>query len=302
MSPDRRPHVSIIIPVFNQGSQLATCLQALERQTYQAGAGTFEVIVVDNGSDPPLDHVTAPFSFARCIRELKPGSYAARNQGIKASQGEWLGFTDADCVPAADWIERGVCALRSLPGKGLVGGSVDLTFRNSDRPTAAELFESVFGFPQERYIRQFGFSVTANLFTSRATLDDVGLFDESLMSGGDVEWGQRVRARGLAQQYAADVRISHAARGSLAQLCRQSLRIAGGVQQLSDRRGEGAKGLAAQAIGQLVLLRNIRANLSNERVTGVGRKLTFAAAVWLVEFLRIVERYRVHYGGTPWRT
>jgi glycosyltransferase involved in cell wall biosynthesis len=300
VSPDHVPHVSIIIPVFNQGSQLLACLRALKGQTYQDG--TFEVIVVDNGSDPPIDHLTESFSFARCIREPKPGSYAARNQGIKASRGELLAFTDADCVPEADWIERGVSAMRGLPGHGMIGGRVELTFRNLNRLAGAELFEAVFGFPQEHYIKQLGFSVTANLFTSRATVDDVGLFDESLMSGGDVEWGQRVRSRGLAQEYAADVRIAHAARGTLSELCKQSLRVAGGVQQIADRRGQGTAGLLAHAMAQLVLLGNIRANLSDERLAGFSRTLRFAAVVWLVELLRIFERYRVHYGGTPWRT
>jgi GT2 family glycosyltransferase len=184
----------------------------------------------------------------------------------------------------------------------MIGGRVELTFRNLNRPTAAELFESVFGFPQEDYIKRSGFSVTANLFTSRATVDEVGLFDESLMSGGDLEWGQRVRSKRLAQEYAADVRIAHAARSTLGKLCQQSLRVAGGLQQIADRRGQGTAGLPAYAIAQLVFLRNIRANLSNKRLAGFSRTLRFAAVAWLIELLRIFERYRVHYGGTPWRT
>ena len=117
-----------------------------------------------------------------------------------------------------------------------------------------------------------------------------------------MEWGQRLRSRGFAQKYADDVRISHAARWALGQLCRQSLRVAGGVQQMADRRGQGTAGLLLQAIAQLVLLRNIRANFSDERLAGLNRKLRFATVVWLVELLRILERYRVHWGGRPWRT
>jgi GT2 family glycosyltransferase len=300
VSRDQHPHVSIIIPVFNQGNALSACLRALKDQTYHDAS--FEVIVVDNGSNPPIRHLVDPVSFVHVISEPAPGSYAARNSGIRAARGEVFGFTDADCVPAADWIERGVSAVRCLPGPGMVGGKVDLTFQDPSRPTAAELFESIFGFPQDSYIKNLGFSVTANLFTTRATVDEVGLFDETLMSGGDVEWGQRVRSRGLALKYADDMRISHAARSTLGQLCRQSLRVAGGVQQVADRRGQGTEGLLVHAIAQLVLLRNIRANLSDERLAGLGRKLRFATVAWLVELLRIFERYRVHSGGRPWRT
>jgi GT2 family glycosyltransferase len=65
VSPDQRPHVSIIIPVFNQGNELSACLRALGGQAYQSGR--FEVIVFDNGSNPPIHHVADPFSFVLCI-------------------------------------------------------------------------------------------------------------------------------------------------------------------------------------------------------------------------------------------
>src|ERR1700730_1412047 len=111
---DGCPDVSIIIPVFNQTNELLRCLRALEAQTYRTGC--FEVVIVDNGSDPPIDQLTEPFPFVRCIREPKPGSYAARNRGIEASRAELLGFTDADCVPADTWLERGVRAVQGLSG------------------------------------------------------------------------------------------------------------------------------------------------------------------------------------------
>ena len=296
VTPAARPHVSIIIPVFNQGQALSSCLRALATQTYPADR--FEVIVVDNGSEPPIIDVTREFSFARCIREEKPGSYAARNRGVQASNGEILGFTDADCVPADTWIERGVHAVQSLPGDGMVGGKVELTFQDPGKLTAAELYDSLCAFRQETFIT-WGFCATANLFTTRAAVDHVGPFNERLMSLGDMEWGQRLRSRGLAQQYADDVRVSHPARRTLGQLFRQTVRIAGGGQQLAEQRGEGTSGLSSYAREQLVHFRRIRANLADPLLGSPGRKLRFAAAVWLVDVLRTLERYRVHYGGRP---
>lgn len=299
MSPDDLPFVSIIIPVFNQGAELLRCLAALSGQTYHGSR--FEVVVVDNASDRPVAPLTQAFPFARCVREPKPGSYAARNRGIEASRGEILGFTDADCVPAANWIERGVCAVQRLAGAGMVAGKIELTLHDPGKPTAAELFESIFGFPQDTYVK-WGFGATANLFTTRATVDKVGLFDDSLMSGGDMEWGQRLRSRGLVQEYADDQRVSHSARRTLGQLLRKSVRVAGGVQQVADRRGQGTAGLPVHARQQLVQLQRIRANLSDERLDSVSRKLRFAAVVWLVELSQTLERYRVHCGGASWRT
>jgi glycosyltransferase involved in cell wall biosynthesis len=292
------PNVSIIIPVFNQGQELLQCLSALGRQTYPENR--FEAIVVDNGSNEPIGHLTERFSFVRGIREPKPGSYAARNRGIEASRGALLGFTDADCVPAGNWIERGVRAVQRLPGAGIVAGKIALTLNDPDNPTAAELFETVFGLQQEAFLN-WGFSATANLFTTKETVNQVGLFDERLMSGGDMEWGQRLLARGLAQEYGDDVCVSHPARRTLGQLFKQTIRVAGGLQQVADQRGQGTTGLSAHAMQQLVRLHSIRANFSDARLGSLNRRLKFATVVWLVELVRTIERFRVHFGGRPSR-
>jgi glycosyltransferase involved in cell wall biosynthesis len=161
VTPEEVPRVSIIIPVFNQARDLARCLAALERQTYPPDR--FDVIVVDNGSDEPIGPVAERFSCVRAISEPAPGSYAARNRGIEASRGALLAFTDADCLPAANWIECGVRAVQRLPGAGMVAGQIAMTFYDPDKPTAVELCESIFGLPQEMFLA-WGFGATANLF------------------------------------------------------------------------------------------------------------------------------------------
>jgi GT2 family glycosyltransferase len=299
VSSEARPDVTIIIPVFNQAEELRRCLHALETQTYPCSR--FEVVVVDNGSAAPVSEMTESFPFARCIREEKPGSYTGRNRGIVASRAELLCFTDADCVPTATWLERGIRAIQRLPGPGGVGGQVKLAYHDATKRTAAELFESVFAFRQKKYF-EWGFAATANLFTTRATFDRVGLFDERLMSGGDLEWGHRLRARGLAQDYADDVCVVHDARQTLGQLLRKTVRVAGGLQQIAEQQGRGTTGLLRHAVRELIQLRTIRAHMSDERLGTIDQKLRFAGVAWVVEIVRTLERYRVHYGGAPRRT
>lgn len=288
--------VSVIIPTFNQHSELARCLAALSRQTYPAHR--FEVIVVDNDSKPPLAQDDVPY--VRLVRERKPGSYAARNRGILTARGDVLAFTDADCIPRADWIEQGVAAVECIGARGIVGGRIDTVVRDLDRPTAAEIVDSVLAFPQERYVAA-GFAVTANLFTTKATFDRVGHFNETLMSGGDVEWGGRVRQDGLPIVYAAEVAVSHHARRTVGQLWRKSRRVAGGVQQIAQRRGRGTRDIATQALQQLILLRRIREHLNHHALVTLDRKLKFAATVWSVDLLHTLERCRVQLGGTASR-
>ena len=87
------------------------------------------------------------------------------------------------------------------------------------------------------------------------------------MSGGDMEWGQRLRARGFSQVYADDVRVSHPARRTLGQLFRKSIRVAGGVQQVADQRGMASTDCLSHAKRHLIQLRRVRNNLSTDGST-----------------------------------
>ncbi len=293
MNSGRTFKVSIIIPVLNDTPRLMGCLNALAGQTYDRTA--FTVTVVDNGSTPMIPDLSEAFPFVRVVREEKPGSYAARNLGLKSCPPATLiAFTDADCVPAADWIERGSAAIEALGGPGMVGGRIEVTADDSLHPTTAEIYERVFAFPQAEFVR-VGFSATANLFTTRETVDLVGAFDERLMSGGDMEWGQRVRAHGLPQQYMDEVCVFHPARRTVLELLRRVVRIAIGNQQLAEYRGEGTLGLRTYAWRQVVLLRRIRNNLGAAGLTGFADRLRFAALVWTVDVVRTVVRYYIHF-------
>lgn len=159
------PFVSIVIPVFNDEKRLQLCLAALAKQTYERSR--YEIIVVDNGSDD-IDKVRRLLALcedAVFAQESIPGSYAARNQGISLAKGEIVAFTDADCIPASDWIEKGVQHLLNTPNCGLVAGKIEVFPKDIDCPTAVELFEMATAFPQEQHLRDLKYGATANLFT-----------------------------------------------------------------------------------------------------------------------------------------
>jgi glycosyltransferase involved in cell wall biosynthesis len=210
------PFVSVIVPTFNDNPRLGRCLAALETQTYPASR--YEVIVVDDGSDPPASRVTAGLPRVRALAGAHRGSYAARNQGLAVARGPVVAFTDSDCLPARDWIECGVRALAARPGCGLVAGAIEVFPAEAERRTWVELYESVFAFPQHEYVAQGHFGATANLFTRLAVFERVGRFDERLGSGGDAEWGRRVFAHGFGQAYEASVRVRHPARRTLREM------------------------------------------------------------------------------------
>ncbi len=91
------PLFSIIVAVYNDWAMLEECLQSLAEQS--AGA-SFEVIIVDDGSSDTVPEfcVGAKRSYPlKVIRQSHAGIPAARNLGIRNSQGAVLLFVDADC-------------------------------------------------------------------------------------------------------------------------------------------------------------------------------------------------------------
>ncbi|MBW4656085.1 MAG: glycosyltransferase [Kaiparowitsia implicata GSE-PSE-MK54-09C] len=227
------PHVTVIIPTYNDFDSLKLCLSALEQQTYPADR--YDVIAIDNSSSYDLTQRLADFPHATAIVEHRQGSYAARNAGIQHANGTVLAFTDADCIPAPQWLEKGVDSLVAHPDCGLVAGEVNMFFQNPDHPTAAELFDSVSGLPQRLFVERYKFAITANLFTYKAMFEAVGLFDADLKSGGDYEWGTRIYKLGYPLVFAEDAIIHHPGRTTLAELRKKHRRVVRGHYGLMQR-------------------------------------------------------------------
>jgi len=287
--------VSVIIPVYNDSARLQTCLHALENQTYPKA--DFEVIIVDNGSDEPIEPVVEKFPRAKVLHEPQPGSYAARNRGIAHATGEIVAFTDADCVPAPDWLERGVAALLGTRGCGLVGGRVDVFFKDSERPGSVELYDASRGFRQEKYIEVDHFGVTANMLTFRALFAQLGGFDAGLKSYGDVEWGRRVAANGYGLVYADEAVVAHPARDTLLALSRRILRVVGGRHDMKLRNLHSERDSATLSS----IPETVRSVWRDRRLRTVGQKSRVLAVIGVVQFLKLYEDCRLRLGGAPRR-
>lgn len=229
-----RPFVSVIIPTYHDWERLKLCLKALESQTYPQNR--FEVIVINNDPEDPVPEMELPPSF-QIISESKPGSYAARNKGIALAKGEIFAFTDSDCIPRKDWLERAVEQL--LGGAERVAGHIELFFRKKEL-TFAEIYEKVFEFDQEQFAK-VGASATANMITYRKHFEVVGLFNETLFSGGDMEWGWRAKLKGISIEFGKEVVVRHPARSKIKDLKKKKRRIMGGKANISNSIRERKK-------------------------------------------------------------
>lgn len=214
------PFVSVVVPVKDV-TGLGACLEALAGQDYQHDR--YEVIVVDNGAPSgAVEGLTRHRGFRPAV-EAVPGSYRARNTGVRLALGEVLAFTDADCRPRPDWLSQSVRALQA--GAGVVAGRVEVVVRDPAHPHPVEAYEVVHAFPQATYVARGGGSVTANMVTTRAAFDTVGLFRDDLLSGGDLEWSRRAHAAGFRTRYVPSAVVVHPARGSYRDVFTKLVRV-----------------------------------------------------------------------------
>ncbi len=292
------PFVSIIIPVYNDLKRLTLCLDALNNQTYPPDR--YEIIVVDNGSTPPVASQQTTAADNVCVvTETKPGSFAARNTGAQVAQGTILAFTDSDCIPASNWIERGVFYLQETPSVGLIGGRVDVFVQDKHNLTPAELYDLVTAFPQQKYVETMHFSVTANMFTFKTVFETVGPFNENIKSGGDLEWGQRSFAHGYPQLYADDVVIRHPARKQFAQIRKKAKRIAGGFY---DKKKD-SRSTTKLVLGTLWAFappvrawQEALANMTDGYSFWAKCKVSYL--VFIINYTMAFERVRLAFGGS----
>jgi hypothetical protein len=289
------PFVSVIVPVYNDAKRLRLCLDALARQTYPAAG--FEILVVDNDSDDDVPAACSPYRSVHRTRAAVPGSFAARNEGLALARGDVIGFTDADCVPAADWIDSAVARLAAAGESAVVFGSVEVFPGDPAHPRAAEVFDRMFGLDQAGSVLQHGTGATANLWAAAATFRDLGGFDARLKSGGDVEFSLRARRARYAIHYAEEIRVRHPARSSFQDLHTKTVRVAGGQFAMQP---------TLQARWALTLRRTLPplrqfAAVMREPGLTVRRKVEVMALALALRCVEVAELAQLHFGKAPER-
>lgn len=220
--------VTVIIPTYHDWNGAAKCIECLKAQTYPFSE--IEIIIVNNDPSDQCPFSDIPKN-VKILKESKAGSYAARNTGLKVAEGEIVAFTDSDCLPAVDWIIKGVECFIKNPNISRIGGKISLFYQNKQL-NAAEIYEKALGFRQKEFVENIHMAATANMMTYKAVFDEVGFFNSELLSGGDTEWGLRAEKQGFKIIYASDCVVYHPSRNKLSELIQKAKREAGGHFQV----------------------------------------------------------------------
>jgi glycosyltransferase involved in cell wall biosynthesis len=199
--------ISVIICTYNGAEKILNCLNSLD---IQSAAPCFSVTVIVDGSKDEtellLKEVQDKFSFPLniIVNKVNLGISASRNKGVNATKGEFVAFTDDDCLPPPNWI-RSIKEIWNQQPQSVkaIGGYVFAEKAETLSQRYANQFRVLSPIPLTRTNQNFlkrirnyyspnpiisgpGLSVVgANMSFRRDSLVEVGLFKELITFGGD---------------------------------------------------------------------------------------------------------------------
>lgn len=203
------PELSVVVPSHARPLRLRWLLNALDEQTLKSSR--WEAVVVHDDADERTesalrDHGYLDEGRLRRVR-LEPATGTPsrqRNIGWRAAGAPLLAFTDDDCRPEPDWLERLLAAAHEHPGAIVQGAT-------RPDPYEADVIPMT---PRVRTISvdpPGPFAQTCNILYPRVVLERVNGFDETLPAPAGEDTDLALRARGLGTPYvgAPDAVINH---------------------------------------------------------------------------------------------
>jgi glycosyltransferase involved in cell wall biosynthesis len=186
--------VSVVIPTYNRSEHIQCAIQSVLKQTYS----DLEVIVVDDRSNDNTVQIVKEYArkdtrIRLLVHSERKGAQAARNTGIRAARGEWVGFLDSDDQWFPDSLDVRLRLAREL-GTKVVHSDCHVL-----NPTSLKVqsfgVPSIQGQVYNKLLRRSGPMFQA-LLVSKGALARIGYLDESIVSWQ--EWDTAIR---LAKYY-----------------------------------------------------------------------------------------------------
>jgi glycosyltransferase involved in cell wall biosynthesis len=190
------PLISIIVPAHNAEATVARALKSALAQTYRP----IEIVVVDDGSDDATGEVVSGFGSNLILLITNPsclGVAAARNAGIRQAKGEFIAFLDADDEWQAEKLARQMALIAGAPSMSFVACAANyITNDNTASRYPDETRQPHGGSDAWKTLLAYSFVCTPSVLARRSTLDEVGLFDDSLVVGEDQDLWIRLARHG----------------------------------------------------------------------------------------------------------
>jgi len=190
--PAQEVLVSVVIPAYNAEGCLSRALDSVLAQTH----APVEILVVNDGStDGTLRLLDRYAEQVKVINQANQGAGAARNAGIRASQGRYIAFLDADDRWLPTKLDRQIAALEGDPEAGLCytngahyneTGVTQPSHAALRRPHSGWVFEPLF---------VENFMITSSVLVRRDSVEMVGEFNPQYLNAQDYDLWTRLARR-----------------------------------------------------------------------------------------------------------
>ncbi len=240
-----KPFVSIILPVRNAERTIETTIQYLLNVSYPRER--MEILFADGGSkDKTVEIINkwkGKYDFIKVIEvpdSKSPGH--ARNAALKVAKGDYILFTDGDCAPHQDWIDKMIEPFLKDEKIGLVGGEIYTLRTDANNDTEAYCEQIGFltigdrcGMKNGGYYPEIKkdlpsevngsqtcpFFATANLAASRKAVESIGREFWHEITGEDVDFNLRILKNGFKLYFQPSAVVDHMHRATPQQFYKQ---------------------------------------------------------------------------------
>ncbi len=180
--------ISVVIPVFNRPELLCRALESVARQTLSP----YEIVVVDDGSSPPVDEKQSRiYPGIKIVRnENNSGVATARNRGIKCTSSEWIALLDSDDEWESSKLEKQSKYLQRFPNIRAIHTDEKWLRNNNEVKPPAYLNKSNH-LLWERSLKHC-LICPSSILLHRSIFDAIGFFDESLSVCEDYDFWLRL--------------------------------------------------------------------------------------------------------------
>jgi glycosyltransferase involved in cell wall biosynthesis len=238
----KKPFFSIIVPTYNRPERLANCLESLSRLDYPREQ--FEVIVIDDGSDMPLQPVVAPFLDQlnmTLLKQLHAGPAGARNTGAERAKGEFLAFTDDDCTPAPDWLQKLAEHFTEVPVRA-IGGRILNALSKNLYSTTSQIIVDVAYAHYNANPNPARFFASNNLTVPAGPFHAIGGFDTTFKTAEDREFCDRWQRHDLQMTYVPEALVYHSNALNFRSFWRQHFNYGRGAYRYHQKRAQHGAG------------------------------------------------------------
>lgn len=205
------PFISIIIPARNAQATLKKCIDSILNLNYR----DYEIIIVNDGSIDETSKVLSGYQGIKIVTSAGIGPSRARNMAVEFARGEFITFTDADCIVDKNLLDELIAGVNCFAGTASCGGRQELPVDAGDFQKKVFLLMTKIGFITD-YMRggknsiiEVPHNASCCVMYKKDIFLKVGGFLNDLWPGEDVELDYKLRQAGYKLVFNPKAVVSH---------------------------------------------------------------------------------------------